>query len=124
MNLKTTLFFQEQIGPKLSGIRSCQNSNLQLNLNLVVVWFDMIMTLSHHLTTRNFAQDLVGHLKTFIDNFRQLRLLLDYPRQYPRLSHRGGKSLTRRKYLQKLGLTENIWENTMILDLFLIKIQV
>ena len=32
--------------------------------------------------------------------------------------------LTCRKYFQKLGLTENIWENIMGWDLLLIKIQV
>ena len=32
-------------------------------------------------------------------------------------------SLTRRKYFQKLGLTESIWENIMGLDPLLINIQ-
>ena len=32
--------------------------------------------------------------------------------------------LTSRKYFQKLGLTENIWENILGKDLLLIKIQV
>ena len=72
------------------GIRYHQNSNLisrQLNLNLTVVGFDVIMTLHHHPTTRDSTQVLVGcklvpSLKTISDNsWLSQTTILDYPRQ-------------------------------------------
>ena len=44
--------------------------------------------------------------------------------QTPNSHNRETMSLTRRKYFQKLGLTENIWENIMGYNLLVMQIPV